>query len=40
LKTKEAARLALTLFVLGVFADDTNDAAAMNDLAFIADLLD
>jgi hypothetical protein len=26
--------------VLGVFADDTNDAAAMNDFALIADLLD
>ena len=32
--------LALTLFVLGVFADDANHAAAVDDFALIADLLD
>jgi len=32
--------LALTLFVLGVFADDANDAAAVDDFAFVANLLD
>jgi hypothetical protein len=31
--------LSLTLLVLGVLADDANDAAAVNDLAFVADLL-
>jgi hypothetical protein len=31
--------LSLTLLVLGVLADDTNDAAAMDYLALIADLL-
>jgi hypothetical protein len=30
----------LTLFVLGVFADDANHAAAVNDFALIAYLLD
>ena len=33
-------RLALALFVLGVLADNTNDAAAMNDFALIANLFD
>jgi hypothetical protein len=37
---KRGGKLALTLFVLGVFADNANDTTAMNDLAFIADLLD
>src|ERR1700738_2371445 len=32
-------RLALALFVLGDLADDTNDATAMDDLAFVTDLL-
>jgi hypothetical protein len=32
--------LSLPLLVLGVLADDTNDAAAVNDLALVADLLD
>jgi hypothetical protein len=40
LKTKEATELTLTLFVLGVFADDANHAAAVNDFALIANLLD
>jgi hypothetical protein len=31
--------LALALLVLGVFADDANDAAAVDDLALVADLL-
>ena len=31
--------LPLTLLVLGVLADDTNDAAAVNDLALVTDLL-
>jgi hypothetical protein len=31
--------LALALFVLGVLADDANYAAAMNDLAFVTNLL-
>jgi hypothetical protein len=31
--------LPLTLLVLGVLADNTNDAAAVNHLALIADLL-
>jgi hypothetical protein len=30
--------LALALLVLGVFADDANDAATVNDLAFVANL--
>jgi hypothetical protein len=34
----ENERLALTLFVLGVLADDANDAAAVDDFAFVADL--
>jgi hypothetical protein len=33
-------QLALTLFVLGVFADDANYAAAVDDFAFVANLLD
>jgi hypothetical protein len=36
----ETTRLALTLFMLGILADNTNDATAMNDFALIADLLD
>ena len=32
-------KLALTLFVLGVLADDANDAAAVNDLALVTDFL-
>jgi hypothetical protein len=32
-------KLALTLFVLGVLADDTNNAAAVDDFALVADLL-
>jgi hypothetical protein len=32
------AGLALTLFVLGVFADDANYAAAVDDFALVADL--
>jgi hypothetical protein len=31
--------LSLTLLVLGVFADDANDAAAVDYLALVADLL-
>jgi hypothetical protein len=31
--------LSLTLLVLGVLADNTNDAAAVNYLALVADLL-
>jgi hypothetical protein len=31
--------LSLTLLVLGVLADDANDAAAVNYLALVADLL-
>jgi hypothetical protein len=31
--------LALALFVLGVLADDANDAAAVDDLALVTDLL-
>jgi hypothetical protein len=31
--------LALTLFVLGVFADDANYAAAVDDFALVTDLL-
>ena len=31
--------LALALLVLGVLADDANDAAAVNDLALVTDLL-
>jgi hypothetical protein len=31
--------LALALLVLGVFADDANYAAAVNDLAFVANFL-
>jgi hypothetical protein len=31
--------LALTLFVLGVLADDANHAATVNDLALVANLL-
>jgi hypothetical protein len=37
---KREGHLALTLFVLGVFADDANHAAAVDDLAFIANLFD
>jgi hypothetical protein len=32
-------QLALALFVLGVLADDTYDATAVNDLALVTDLL-
>jgi hypothetical protein len=32
-------KLALALLVLGVFADDANDATAVNDLAFVTDFL-
>jgi hypothetical protein len=32
--------LSLPLLVLGVFADDANDAAAVDDFAFVADLFD
>ncbi len=32
-------RLALPLFVLGVLADDANDATAVDDLALVANLL-
>jgi hypothetical protein len=32
--------LALTLLVLGVLADDANDAAAVDYLALVTDLLD
>jgi hypothetical protein len=31
--------LSLTLLVLGVFANNTNDAAAMDHLALVTDLL-
>jgi hypothetical protein len=31
--------LSLTLLMLGVLADDANDAAAVNHLALVADLL-
>jgi hypothetical protein len=31
--------LSLPLLVLGVLADDTNNAAAVNNLALVADLL-
>ena len=31
--------LALALLVLGVLADDTNNAAAVNDFALVTDLL-
>jgi hypothetical protein len=31
--------LSLTLLVLGVLTDDANDAAAVNDLALVTDLL-
>jgi hypothetical protein len=33
------ALLSLALLVLGVFADDANDATAVDDLAFVANLL-
>jgi hypothetical protein len=33
------ADLSLTLLVLSVLADDANDAAAVNHLALVADLL-
>jgi hypothetical protein len=32
-------KLALALFVLCVFADDANDATAVDDLALVTDLL-
>jgi hypothetical protein len=32
-------QLALTLFVLGVFADDANHAAAVDDFALVTNLL-
>jgi hypothetical protein len=35
-----ASELALTLFMLGVFADDANHAAAVDDFALVANLLD
>jgi hypothetical protein len=37
--TKRQADLALTLFVLGVFADDANDAAAVDHFALVTNLL-
>jgi hypothetical protein len=40
LKTKEAAILALTLFMLGVFADYANHAAAVDDLTLVTNLFD
>jgi hypothetical protein len=39
-KELRAVSLALALFVLGVLANNANNAAAMNDFALIADLLD
>jgi hypothetical protein len=33
------SKLALTLLVLGVLADDANDTLAVNDLALVADRL-
>jgi hypothetical protein len=37
---KSKIELSLSLFVFGVHADDAHDAAAMNDLALIADFFD
>jgi hypothetical protein len=39
LLVKKQKQLALALFVLGVLADDANDATAVNDLALVTDLL-
>jgi hypothetical protein len=39
-KTKlSSSFLSLALLVLGVLADDANDATAVNDLALVTDLL-
>jgi hypothetical protein len=39
LLVEKQKQLSLALFVLGVLADDANNATAVNDLALVTDLL-